>query len=190
MGRIVLVLGGIKTGKSRFAQEQALALRGRSPRVGYLATARAWDDEMSERILRHRQERPAEWTTLEEPLKAEEALKALAGRCDLVILDCLTLLMTNWLMGLQEGKKTPDRKQAEKTFKIRTQDLLTQAELWGGELIILSNLVENGLVSPHSFARLFQDLAGTTHQAVAARAETVVQMVAGLPLYLKGERVF
>ena len=190
MGKIILVLGGIKSGKSRFAQERALAVWGRSPRVGYLATARVWDDEISARIARHQQERPAEWTVIEESLEAGRALEDLCGRCDLIILDCLTLLMTNWLMEIQEeGEDVPNRKKAEKTFQPRIQDLLARADRWEGELIVVSNLVENGLVSIHPFARLFQDLAGITHQAVAARADAVVQMVAGLPLYLKGEGI-
>lgn len=188
MAELTLILGGIKTGKTGYALSRARRAEQQGRRIGYLATARRGDDEMSLRIDRHRRERPSGWTTLEEPAEIRGALEQLGGSTDLIILDCLTMVMTNWLMDLlAPGEEAPSREKAEECFSLRIGEILDWADSWPGELLVVSNLVENGLVSLYPFTRLFQDLAGLTHQKIASRADTVVQMTAGLPLILKGE---
>jgi len=187
MAQITLILGGIKTGKTGFALTMAREADRAGKRIGYLATARRGDDEMALRIDRHRRERPGGWVTLEEPVEIQAALERLGGSADLIILDCLTMVMTNWLMDLlPPGEEAPSREKAEEFFSRRIGGVLDWAHGWPGELLIISNLVENGLVSLYPFTRLFQDLAGVSHQKIASRADRVVQMTAGLPLALKG----
>lgn len=194
MGKLTLILGGIKTGKTRFAQGLAEKAEVGSSRIAYLATARAWDDEMTRRIAHHRADRPGHWLTMEEPIDAAGIIASAGGGSDLILLDCLTMLMTNWLMevpvidgsGEDEMGSVPDREKAESYFSQKVDELLKATADWKGEIIIISNLVENGLVSTYPFTRMYQDLAGMTHQKIAAQAETVVQMIAGIPQYLKG----
>lgn len=188
MAEMTLILGGIKTGKTGYALDRAREAHKQGRRIGYLATARRGDEEISRRIDRHRRERPAEWITLEEQVEAGSALERLGTATDLIILDCLTMLMTNWLMDLlPPGDEVPPREKAEELFSHRIDEILAWADSWPGEILIVSNLVENSLVSLYPFTRMFQDLAGISHQRIAGRADKVVQMTAGLPLILKGE---
>lgn len=184
MGRIVLVLGGIKSGKSRFASNWAESAGGT---VAYIATASPSDNEMKRRIQRHRADRSQNWHTIEEPLHAGRALKQLEDGYDTVIVDCMTLLMTNWLIELQEGDEDLSKIDLiEEVFTSRTDLLLGVADGMAGDTVIVSNLVENGLISTYTFARVFQDLAGIVHQQIASRASLVVEMVAGIPVVIKG----
>jgi len=184
MARIVFILGGTKTGKTGFAQTGAAeAVRKEGAGVGYLATARILDDEMAARVRRHRQDRPSDWITVEEPLDLTGAFRSLSGRTGAVILDCLTLYMTNLLS--DPGAEEPDRDRAMRLIGGELEALFREADSWKGSLFILSNLVENGLVSVYPFARAFQDVAGMTHQMVARRADEVYQMTAGIPVRIK-----
>ncbi|MBN2656496.1 MAG: bifunctional adenosylcobinamide kinase/adenosylcobinamide-phosphate guanylyltransferase [Spirochaetales bacterium] len=180
---IVLVLGGTKTGKTSFAENRAKAYseKNRTP-VFYIATARPFDSEMVDRIARHRAKRPAHWETLEEPVNVAAALKPLAGGKNTVILDCLTLLMTNLIFDRGEDCSRSDAEEAVFEELDRIIEVFGTCE---NELIIISNQVENGLVSEHQWARMFQDIAGSAHQKLAAAAEKVYMMNAGLPLQLK-----
>lgn len=167
-----LVLGGVKSGKSTLALELATASAGE---VVFIATATAGDEEMRRRIERHRRERPANMEVVEEPLHLAGALEreARSGRCLLV--DCLTLWLSNLL--------------------VRTDDALLAAETGAlvdtlpslpGHVVLVANETGLGIVPDSALARRFNDEAGVLHQRLAARSDRVILVAAGLPLVLKG----
>lgn len=169
-----LILGGARSGKSAFAQRQALHS---GLEVIYVATAQvgdAEDAEMTERISRHRAERPSAWGLLEEPLALATALEAHAalGRCLLV--DCLTLWLSNLLALAEDGR-----------CQVEIDALLAALPELPGHIILVSNEVGHGIVPMHPVARQFRDAAGLLHQHIAERCEQVHFVVAGLPLTLK-----
>ncbi|WP_374325273.1 bifunctional adenosylcobinamide kinase/adenosylcobinamide-phosphate guanylyltransferase [Aquipseudomonas alcaligenes] len=167
-----LILGGARSGKSRLAERLATQS---GLAVTYIATSQALDGEMSARIQHHRQRRPADWGLMEEPLELARALRdnAAPGRCLLV--DCLTLWLTNLLM-LDDDMRLAMQRDAF---------LETLAEL-PGRIILVSNETGLGVVPLGELTRRYVDEAGWLHQAVAERAERVLFTVAGLPMLLKG----
>lgn len=185
---MILILGGMKSGKSSFASRLAA---GRGASVAYLATARAGDAEMEQRIRRHQAERPDSWLTVEEPDNPASYFRALTGSNApepvTILLDCLTLWLTNLLAPLGDE---PDRDEALRLGENAAEDLLKAVTDWERAAnerritLIVSNQVENGLVSPWPLGRIFQDLAGLTHQKFAAAASEVYVMNAGRPLRL------
>ncbi|MDF9619738.1 bifunctional adenosylcobinamide kinase/adenosylcobinamide-phosphate guanylyltransferase [Pseudomonas entomophila] len=167
-----LILGGARSGKSRLAEQ--LATDSRLP-VTYIATSEPRDGEMSERVRLHRERRPTDWGLIEEPLALAAVLRAeaAAGRCLLV--DCLTLWLTNLLM-LEDDQRLAQERDA----------LLDCLEQLPGTIILVSNETGLGVVPMGELTRRYVDLSGLLHQAVAARCQRVVLTVAGLPLMLKG----
>jgi adenosylcobinamide kinase / adenosylcobinamide-phosphate guanylyltransferase len=165
-----LILGGMRSGKSRFAE--ALALQSGLP-VTYIATALPGDEEMRQRIEAHCQRRPAGWQVVEEPYALAGALRthAAAGYC--VIVDCLTLWLTQLLCA--------ERLERERDALIEVLPTLE------AEIILVSNETGLGIVPPDALSRRFNDEAGWLHQALARHCERVVFTVAGLPMVLKGE---
>jgi len=164
--RLALVLGGARSGKSRYAETLVEAAGGGV----YLATAAALDAEMAERIRRHRERRGKGWTTLEEPLDIAHALTAAAGRP--VLVDCLTLWLSNLIAAGRDVERETDA----------LIDVLAHRD---APVIVVANEVGLGIVPENALARLFRDHAGRLNQRVAARADRVVFMAAGLPLTLK-----
>jgi adenosylcobinamide kinase / adenosylcobinamide-phosphate guanylyltransferase len=168
--RLALVLGGARSGKSRYA-ETLVEAAGSGV---YLATAAALDAEMAERIRRHRERRGKSWTTLEEPLEIARALTAVAaGRP--VLVDCLTLWLSNVIAAGRDVERETDA----------LIDALAHRD---APVIAVANEVGLGIVPENALARLFRDHAGRLNQRVAARADRVVFMAAGLPLVLKEPR--
>ncbi|TNC16487.1 bifunctional adenosylcobinamide kinase/adenosylcobinamide-phosphate guanylyltransferase [Methylobacterium terricola] len=168
---MTLVLGGARSGKSRYAEGLIAALPG--PWL-YVATAQAWDDEMRERIAHHRDRRAAPWETVEAPRALGEAIRqAPAGRP--VLVDCLTLWLTNVM--LDEMADLPGEAEA----------LLASCAAAAGPLVLVSNEVGFGIVPENALARRFRDEAGRLHQRLATIADRVVLVVAGLPMILKGD---
>ncbi|QXH37016.1 bifunctional adenosylcobinamide kinase/adenosylcobinamide-phosphate guanylyltransferase [Pseudomonas muyukensis] len=167
-----LILGGARSGKSRLAEQ--LASDSGLP-VTYIATSQPLDGEMNDRVRQHRERRPAHWRLIEEPLALAAVLRgeAAEGRCLLV--DCLTLWLTNLLM-----LENPGRLEQE------CEALLDGLATLPGTLILVSNETGLGVVPMGELTRRYVDLAGTLHQGVAARCQRVVLTVAGLPLMLKG----
>jgi adenosylcobinamide kinase/adenosylcobinamide-phosphate guanylyltransferase len=165
-----LILGGARSGKSAFAQQRALAS---GLNVIYLATAQAGDAEMAERIARHRAERPAGWGLVEEPLALADALQVRAAPDRCLLVDCLTLWLSNLLVAGDE------RLDAE------TRGLLDTIPTLPGQVLLISNEVGQGIVPANPLARRFRDEAGRLHQAVASRCDRVTFVVAGLSLTLK-----
>ena len=180
---IILVLGGTKTGKTTFAENRAKKLSSKNNLpVHYVATARAIDGEMENRIKKHRENRPSHWITIEEPLLVSDVLKVLKDKDTVIILDCLTLLMTNIIF---EKGESCSREEAEVCVFSEIDKIVSAMKNNPQEFIIISNQVENGLVSEHAWARMFQDIAGMVHQKLAAASEHVYMMNAGLAQKLK-----
>ncbi|MCX4196758.1 bifunctional adenosylcobinamide kinase/adenosylcobinamide-phosphate guanylyltransferase [Methylobacterium organophilum] len=166
-----LILGGARSGKSRFAERLA-AESGLA--ITYIATSQALDGEMTARIAHHRERRPAHWALVEEPLQLARVLceQAAANRCLLV--DCLTLWLTNLLM-LDDAMRLAEERDA----------LLECLDGLPGRILLVSNETGLGVVPLGELTRRYVDEAGWLHQAVAERAQRVTFMVAGLPMTLK-----
>ncbi|MBB2672105.1 bifunctional adenosylcobinamide kinase/adenosylcobinamide-phosphate guanylyltransferase [Rhizobium sp. M10] len=165
-----LVLGGARSGKSRFAENLVT-----SSGLGchYVATGRAWDEEMQARIDQHRADRGPSWTTHEEPLDLVGKLAAIDGEDRVVLIDCLTLWVTNLMM--------EERDMAAEFAGL--VDFVGQAK---ARLVFVSNEVGLGIVPENRMARDFRDHAGRLHQMIAAKAAEVYFIAAGLPLKMKG----
>jgi len=172
--QLILILGGARSGKSTFAERLA-AQHG--TRITYLATATPDDDEMAERIAKHQAERSLAWRTVECPLDPATAIRAHAHDTDCFLLDCATLLVSNLLL----SGDTP----GEETVHRALDALLTAYREAGTDLLIVSNEVGLGLVPEYPLGRLYRDVLGRFNQQVAAVADAVYFLVAGLPLELK-----
>lgn len=166
----VLVLGGARSGKSSFS-ERLVEASGLD--MHYVATGRAWDDEMRERIDHHRERRGEGWTTHEEPLDLVSLLSRIDDEQRVVLVDCLTLWVTNLMM---EGRDMAAEFAALAAF-------LPEAR---ARLILVSNEVGLGIVPENRMARHFRDHAGRLHQIVAEKSAEVYFVAAGLPLKMKG----
>jgi adenosylcobinamide kinase/adenosylcobinamide-phosphate guanylyltransferase len=170
--QVTLVLGGARSGKTAYAlreAEAAATARGVTPM--FIATAQAWDDEMSSRIARHRDERGGRWRTIEAPLELVDALGAVETH-EVAVVDCLTLWLTNVMLG--------ERDVAAAREALVAAVGRTRARLW-----LVSNEVGLGIVPENALARRFRDEAGWLHQALATVADEVILTAAGLPLRLK-----
>ncbi len=180
MGRgLTLILGGARSGKSSHAQQLA-AERGSS--VVFVATAEPSDEEMKRRISRHRTGRPTDWQTIEAPLEVAAALRAHSAKADVVLLDCLTLLTSNSMTSLPEPIS---EEAAEERVGAEIDALLTEYAAGDAEWIVVSNEVGLGLVPPYPLGRLYRDVLGRVNQRIAAAADRVIFMVAGLPIRIK-----
>lgn len=181
---VTLILGGARSGKSRLAVE--LARRGNSPIV-FLATGRAGDAEMADRISRHRRERPAEWRTIAQARDLGVAISGLAAGTT-VLLDGLGDVATEYLLAraTPEGDLSPaDLAAVEVDLDTEVTGLVNAARGVGIALIVVSNEVGLGLVPPYPLGRHYRDVLGRANQRLAAEADRVFFMVAGLPLRLK-----
>ncbi|WP_353069720.1 bifunctional adenosylcobinamide kinase/adenosylcobinamide-phosphate guanylyltransferase [Tunturibacter empetritectus] len=170
---VTLVLGGVRSGKSRYAQQ----LAERESRVIFVATAKASDDEMQRKIERHRKERPAEWITVEEPLELVQVLTEHGQSCDVMVVDCLTIFAANLLETEGDDQDTVNRRVEAFCEALRSA---------GCSVVLVSNEVGSGVVPAYPMGRRYRDLLGEINQSVARVADDVVLMVAGLPLALKG----
>lgn len=182
MGTVSLITGGARAGKTAFAL--ALA-RSRPGPVVYVATAEARDEEMAARIQRHRAERPPHWTTVEAPLEPVLALAGVSPTA-LVVLDCLTLWVSNLLLArLSAHFSVPEGEAAATAVRGAVQELLAWQARAGNDLLIISNEVGLGIVPADPLSRLYRDVLGQANQMVAATAARVYLVVAGLGLELR-----
>lgn len=179
MSKITFILGGARSGKSSYAQSLAEET-GKS--VTFLATAQALDEEMSARIQKHRAERPGNWETLEIPL--DIASHAQQIKSEVIILDCITLLISNLLMQFVQ-----DDLVDEAPFKVAVQkeveELIVAIHRQKQDWIIISNEVGLGLVPPYQMGRVYRDWLGWANQRQAREADKVILMVAGIPTVIK-----
>lgn len=172
---IELILGGARSGKSRYAEQRAQAS---GLPVVYIATGEAGDAEMQARIQHHRQRRPAQWLTVEEPIALADTIGAYAGKQHCLLVDCLTLWLCNILFDKQ-GHLTEAR------FLQQTEALAAVLEAGGHHLLMVSNEVGCGVVAADAMTRRFVDEAGFLHQKLAQLCNRVVLVTAGLPQILK-----
>jgi len=169
---LILVTGGSRSGKSSFAL--GLAEKYDVPRT-YLATAQAFDDEMKERIAAHRRSRPAGWGLVEEPLQVPEALASALRSARTVVLDCVTLWMSNLLLA--------DERFGERAAEEHAQELVESAGTAPGTaVIVVTNEVGSGVVPETVLGRRFRDCAGRANEVIARAADEVYLMVSGIPL--------
>lgn len=172
MTRHVLVLGGARSGKTAFAER--LAMRAGS-RPAYLATAEALDGEMRDRVASHQASRAQKFATIEEPLALSDALLTASVNHDVILVDCLTLWITNMLVANEDVAKHVSELSA------------TLVQLKAAKIVLVSNEVGLGIVPDNAMARTFRDLAGSAHQRLAEICDDVYFVAAGLPMTLKGE---
>lgn len=178
--KLIFLLGGARSGKSRQAQEWA---EQNGQRVLFVATAQAFDDDMRERIVRHQAERPAAWATLEAPRHAGNAIAATPDAHDVVVVDCLTLLASNALLTLPEACT---QEEANAIVMGEVDELLAAyAAAPPAAWLVVSNEVGMGIVPPTQLGRLYRDALGRANQRMAQAADEVLLLVAGLPWRLK-----
>ena len=191
LARSELILGGQKSGKSRRAELLAGAWLARSPthQALLIATAQPWDDEMRERIARHQTDRAARvprMATVEEPRALAQALAQHSRADTLVVVDCLTLWLTNWMMPVAPALVEPDRDSAA-AAAAHTSLLLKAIAAAPGPVVLVGNEIGLGVIPLGAEVRAFVDALGRLNQDVAAVCQRVTLMAAGLPLTLKDE---
>jgi adenosylcobinamide kinase / adenosylcobinamide-phosphate guanylyltransferase len=169
--QIILVTGGARSGKSKYAEQRAQQLGGRRL---YLATAESNDEEMAQRIAEHKKRRGNNWVTIEEPMELSSALLAQRGRTDCALVDCLTIWLSNLLLH-RDADFVEDRVD---------QFLGTLPQL-DFHVVLVTNEVGWGIVPDNLLARQFRDLAGWANQQIATVATEVILMVAGIPMVVK-----
>jgi adenosylcobinamide kinase / adenosylcobinamide-phosphate guanylyltransferase len=180
MSNLTFILGGARSGKSSYAQKLA-ADSGRP--VTFLATAQAFDDEMSGRITKHRNERPQQWQTLEIPVNIALHIKEI--KSEVVILDCVTLLVSNLMMQFVKDDlvdETPFMQSVQNEMDSLLSVIHESAQHW----LIVSNEVGLGLVPPYQMGRVYRDAIGGANQTLAREAGQVILMTAGIPMLIKG----
>lgn len=175
---LTLVLGGARSGKSRYAESLCLKFQ----EVVYLATARVdkTDDEMNRRIARHRNDRSGHWKLVEEPLDPADYLRNTAADESVVLIDCVTV----WLSNLMWEYRAESREAIENSVLQRVEEFAFAAR--NRQVVAVSNEVGGGIVPDNPLARTFRDVQGLANQILAREAERVVVVIAGLPLTLKG----
>ncbi|GIO45062.1 bifunctional adenosylcobinamide kinase/adenosylcobinamide-phosphate guanylyltransferase [Paenibacillus apis] len=184
---IVLVTGGARSGKSSFAESWCIKHSDSGSGL-YIATAQAFDEEMKERIQHHRGQREGsgfKWTTLEEPLRLPELLSTLvqAGSSSSVVLvDCLTLWLSNVLLSDEEENGSGEESRTESSIR----RLVEAVSAYSGQLVLVTNEVGSGIVPEFRLGRQYRDLAGRLNQSIAAIADQVFLVTAGIPIELKG----
>jgi adenosylcobinamide kinase / adenosylcobinamide-phosphate guanylyltransferase len=180
---IVLITGGARSGKSRYAQEMA---ERSGKRVLFVATAQAGDDEMRRRILAHQRSRPSSWRTLEAPFDVGRSITEKAADSEVILLDCITLLINNVIGPLLSADGTDiDEIEADRAVTVEIDGLITCLKTAKADVLVVTNEVGLGLVPDNKLGRVYRDLLGKANQVLAAAADEVCFMVSGLPLKLK-----
>ena len=171
---IIFIIGGCRSGKSDHALQIAENLPG--SRKIYIATCVPQDDEMKQRVAKHQTARSQNWITVEEPLHLPEAILQNSSKADVLLVDCLTLWVSNLCMQIT------DEKQWEETIS----QLINSLKKAEGPTVLVSNEVGTGIVPENRLARLYRDIIGLVNQSVAQAAGKVIWMVAGIPVTIKG----
>ena len=186
MGRLILILGGARSGKSGFAQQLAQACSDEEHRpVVYIATAEAGDDHMRQRIERHRRDRPVGWETAEAPQNVVAAIEAAGDSAAAIIVDCLTLWISNLLLAGGEEFNEAQAASREEAILDEVETLIRATRKAKCQVIVVSNEVGMGIVPLTRLGRIFRDIAGRANQALAQAADEVYVMWAGLPQRIK-----
>lgn len=182
--KLILITGGARSGKSRFAEQLANQL---GKPVTYIATAQICDAEMQERVSLHRERRPELWVTVEAPVDAAKRLREAGQVTPVILLDCLTLFVTNHLLQEIPPDVAAGSEQRKHLDRVLTavEDLVSAAKSVPACVIVVTNEVGWGIVPDNVLSRLFRDVAGLANQRLAAAADDVYMMVSGLALQLK-----
>lgn len=191
MGKLILILGGARSGKSSYAEQRAKELGGES--VLYVATSEIKDDEMQQRVAKHRAERLPAWGTLESPRNVAQALRQERSSARVVLLDCMTFLVANHLMDAAAPKENPfdDPRadpfdpQIEANVVTEVETLIAYVQEADVQLVVVSNEVGLGVVPPYELGRAYRDILGRANQILARHADEVQLLVAGIPMKVK-----
>jgi adenosylcobinamide kinase/adenosylcobinamide-phosphate guanylyltransferase len=191
MGKLTLILGGARSGKSSYAEQ--IARESGGDQVLYVATAKAGDDEMRERVRKHQQSRPAGWRTLEATENVGAAVLASTGNAKAIVIDCLTMLVANWLLAVagpeedpfDDPSDDPFQQVIEERVKTEIEDIITCTRKLTSDVVVVSNEVGMGVVPPYDLGRAYRDLLGRANQVVAKNADEVYLLVAGIPMRIK-----
>jgi adenosylcobinamide kinase/adenosylcobinamide-phosphate guanylyltransferase len=177
MSRTIFITGGARSGKSIFAEKMA---RGIGEQLCYLATAQTLDGEMEERVKRHKERRGVQWQTIEEPIHLSQSLARCDGQYQVVLLDCITLWLSNLLFKYEQSGEDIGARILEDVQRLKTtlHGMVTP-------VIIVSNEVGMGIVPDNDLARLFRDIAGKANQLLAVAADEVHVVISGIPLKIK-----
>jgi len=184
-GRFILILGGARSGKSRLAEEMAARL---GDKVIYIATAAVMDEEMAERVQKHRLRRPEQWETVEETKAITELINRRAEAGITFLVDCITIWLTNLLLNQNFPEPVVSGIGKEAVILGEVERLAMLARETPAHVIAVSNEVGLGLVPEYPLGRAFRDLAGQANQILAHYADAVYFTVAGLPLQIKPDR--
>jgi adenosylcobinamide kinase / adenosylcobinamide-phosphate guanylyltransferase len=179
MSNLTFIIGGARSGKSTHAERLAAQY---GPRVLYVATAEALDEEMQRRVAAHQRNRPKAWQTCELSAGVGRQLLAEPPRVDVILLDCLTLLVSNLVLQASPDADHPDEAAAAKLVRTEVQELLDAVEAIQSRWLVVSNEVGQGLVPPYPLGRVYRDLLGWANQRCAQAAKEVIWMVAGIPV--------
>ncbi|MBA7562822.1 Bifunctional adenosylcobalamin biosynthesis protein CobU [subsurface metagenome] len=183
-GQCILILGGARSGKSRFAKEMAMNL---SEKVLFVATGEAQDEEMKQRIEKHKQERPSNWRTVEVPTGIGRKIREEVGDARVVIVDCLTLLVSNVLGQPGNDPEQIDTSVVEDRLNVEMKELIGCMNDIAATFILVSNEVGMGVVPASELGRIYRDLLGKVNQVLTEHADRVYFMLSGVPLNLKKE---
>jgi adenosylcobinamide kinase / adenosylcobinamide-phosphate guanylyltransferase len=179
MSKLTFLIGGARSGKSSYAEKLAAEHNGA---VLYIATAQALDEEMQARITAHQQKRPADWQTLELSSNVGEHLLSHPPRADFILLDCVTLLVSNTVLQAAPDLDHPDEAAAIKLVETEITGLLEAIRSIPAHWVVVSNEVGQGLVPPYPVGRIYRDLLGWANQSIARVADEVYWLVAGIPV--------
>jgi len=191
MGKLTLILGGARSGKSTFAEMRAKELGGDS--VLYVATSETKDEEMVERVEKHRSERPSAWDTVEAPRNVAQAIRGAGSEANVILLDCMTFLVANHLMDAAAPEDDPFDDPSSDPFDVQIEaDVVAEVEALveyvqesDVELLVVSNEVGLGVVPPYELGRAYRDILGRANQILARHADKVHLLVAGIPMMVK-----
>lgn len=179
-GKLILVCGGSRSGKSKFAEKLASDLGGQ---VIYIATSQILDEEMEHRAAAHRLRRPAHWETVEEPMKVAETVRARGEKGKVILIDCLTLFLTNLL--LEEDMQRADTQKREELILAKVEELAATARKTAASVIVVTNEVGMGIVPDTPLGREFRDIEGKANQVMARYADEVYFTLLGIPVELR-----
>jgi len=191
MGKLTLLLGGARSGKSSFAERRAK--ESGEDKVLYVATSEIKDEEMVERVRKHRSERPATWETVEAPRNVALAIRQVRSEASIILLDCMTFLVANHLMDaaapeddpFDDPSADPFDSEIEANVIAEVEALVAYVRETEVELVVVSNEVGLGVVPPYELGRAYRDILGRVNQIIAQHADEVLLLVAGIPMQVK-----
>ena len=180
MSKIILITGGARSGKSTFAERLASDFAGN--KKAYIATAQIFDDEMAQRVKIHQSRRDDTWVTFEAPFEAEKAIAEANQIADVILFDCMTIYISNFLCAYES---LDDIDSINNELKIKVNKLIAAAKKITGTLIFVTNEVGAGIVPENKLARVFRDCAGIANQMIASISDEVYLIVCGIPVTVK-----